>query len=279
MFEVARSLQPGSKLCTNASIRKLRIKLLSRTALRLLPVKPRVSLQKGRVLSAPNEPEHSTGDDVDGTDVPEEIEAALEELFQALQDRDTVVRWSAAKGVARISERLPAEFTGQVVDTVLGLFSIHSIAIASVYDMPAIAESTWHGACLCCAEFLRRGLIVNNRLADAITWMIKALYFDIRKGAHSIGSNVRDAATYALWSLPRAYGATIIAPFAERLAQNLVSISAYDREINIRRAASAAFQEYVGRTVCGADMSCRELQFNLNAPGRLCSWDRCFRKD
>jgi hypothetical protein len=42
---------------------------------------------EGRVLSAPNEPEHSTGDDVDGTDVPEEIEAALEELFQALQDR------------------------------------------------------------------------------------------------------------------------------------------------------------------------------------------------
>ena len=88
--------------------------------------------------------------------------------------QDTVVRWSAAKGVARISERLPAEFTGQVVDTVIGLFSIHSIAMASVYDMPAIAESTWHGACLCCAEFLRRGLIVNDQLADAITWMIKA---------------------------------------------------------------------------------------------------------
>ena len=48
MFEAARSLQPESKLCTNASIRKLRIKLLSRTALRLLPVKPRVSLQKGK---------------------------------------------------------------------------------------------------------------------------------------------------------------------------------------------------------------------------------------
>ena len=88
--------------------------------------------------------------------------------------QDTVVRWSAAKGVARISERLPVEFTQQVVDTVIGLFSIHSIAIASLYDMPAIAESTWHGACLSCAEFLRRGLIASDRLADAITWMIKA---------------------------------------------------------------------------------------------------------
>ncbi|KAI9465506.1 TBCD protein [Lactarius psammicola] len=232
LFETARSLQPDSTLCTNASIRKLRIKLLSRTALCLLPAKPRVSLQRGRVLSARNEPEHSTSDSDDGSDVPEEIEVVLEELFRSLTGQsklseDTVVRWSAAKSVARISERLPAEFTQQVVDTVIGLFSVHSIAIASLYDMPAIAESTWHGACLSCAEFLRRGLIANDQLADAITLDDQsecALYFDIRKGAHSIGSNVRDAAT------------------------NLVSVSTYDREISIRRAASAAFQEYVGRT-------------------------------
>jgi tubulin-specific chaperone D len=86
------------------------------------------------------------------------------------------VRWSAAKGVARISERLPAEFTSQVVDTIVGLFSIHSIAIASLYDMPAIAESTWHGACLSCAELLRRGLIANDRLTGVIDWMIKVTH-------------------------------------------------------------------------------------------------------
>ena len=86
------------------------------------------------------------------------------------------MRWSAAKGVARISERLPREFTRQVVDTVIGLFSIHTIAIASLYDMPAIAESTWHGACLSCAEFLRRGLIPPDRLADVIDWMIKVIF-------------------------------------------------------------------------------------------------------
>ncbi|KAI0251997.1 TBCD protein [Lactifluus subvellereus] len=247
-FEAARSLRAGSTLCTNASIRKLRIKLLSRIALRLLPALPRVPLRKGRVLYGRNDFEHSTSENEDCVEVPEEIEAVLEELFQAVQDRDTVVRWSAAKGVARISERLPAEFTSQVVDTVIGLFSIHSIAIASLYDMPAIAESTWHGACLSCAELLRRGLIANDRLTDVIDWMIKALYFDIRKGAHSIGSNVRDAAAYALWSLPRAYDASTIAPFADKLAKSLVSVSAYDREVHIRRAASAAFQEYVGRT-------------------------------
>jgi tubulin-specific chaperone D len=58
---------------------------------------------------------------------------------------------------------------------VIGLFSIHSIAIASLYDMPAIAESTWHGACLSCAELLRRRLIARDRLADVVDWMIKVI--------------------------------------------------------------------------------------------------------
>jgi len=89
------------------------------------------------------------------------------------------VRWSAAKAVARISERLPAEFTHQVVDTVIGLFSIHSIAIASLYDMPAIAESTWHGACLSCAELLRRRLIARDRLTAVVDWMIKVIIYPI----------------------------------------------------------------------------------------------------
>jgi hypothetical protein len=145
-------------------------------------------------LYVTNESDHSEDEGEDDAEVPEEIETVLEDLFQGLQDRvgsrtifrkaihtcacqDTVVRWSAAKGVARISERLPREFTRQVVDTVIGLFSIHTIAFASLYDMPAIAESTWHGACLSCAELLRRGLIPHDRLADVIDWMIKVISY------------------------------------------------------------------------------------------------------
>ncbi|CDO71460.1 hypothetical protein BN946_scf184909.g54 [Trametes cinnabarina] len=114
--------------------------------------------------------------------------------------------------------------------------------------MPSVGESTWHGACLACAEVARRGLIPDERLTELIGWLSKALYFDIRKGAHSVGSNVRDAASYVLWSLARAQSVEALKPHAVNLARHLVTVSLFDREVHIRRAASAAFQEYVGRT-------------------------------
>ncbi|KAG5635354.1 hypothetical protein H0H81_011555 [Sphagnurus paluster] len=233
-------------LSSNAVVRKFRIKLLSRAALRLLPA-PLIGRRKGRVL---------TGNDINedcvqelNIDVPEEVEQVLEQLFEALQDRDTIVRWSAAKGVARISERLPLEFADQVLETIMGLFSIHSITAASLYDLPATAESPWHGACLACAEMARRSLVASKRLPELIEWLSKALYFDLRKGAHSIGANVRDAAAYVLWALARTQDPASLESYSQNLARHLTTVALYDREIHIRRAASAAFQEHVGRNV------------------------------
>jgi len=79
--------------------------------------------------------------------------------------------------------------------------------------------------------------------------VLQALYFDLRKGAHSIGSNVRDAAAYVLWALARTQNSNALVPHAEKLAQRLMAVALFDREVHIRRAASAAFQEHVGRTV------------------------------
>ncbi len=111
--------------------------------------------------------------DEDDVDVPEEAESVLEDLFKALRDKDTVVRYSAAKGVARIAERLPADFAEQVLEQVLHLFAIHSAGIATIYDLPSIAEATWHGACLACAEMARRGLIPDERLSELVGWLYK----------------------------------------------------------------------------------------------------------
>ncbi len=55
--------------------------------------------------------------------VPQEIEALLEQLLSGLKDSDTVVRWSAAKGVGRVTARLPLELADDVVGSALELLS------------------------------------------------------------------------------------------------------------------------------------------------------------
>ena len=161
-----------------------------------------VTSPPGRVLVEENAVQSANKSVEDNIDVPEEEDAILEQLFGALQDRvclrlilfglssvyfqDTVVRWSAAKGVARISERLPSEFAEQVLETILGLYSIHSAAIASLYDVPPIAESTWHGACLSCAEIARRGLVPSDKLPDLVQWLSKVSIVVMTPGDHML---------------------------------------------------------------------------------------------
>lgn len=124
-------------------------------------------------------------------DVPEEMEGILDDLFQAVQDKvlgvgprllkraysecfqDTVVRWAAAKGIGRISERLPSDFAGQVLETVMSHFAIHSVGVTTIYEMPSIAEPTWQGACLTCAEMARRGLVSDEHLPVLLEWLSK----------------------------------------------------------------------------------------------------------
>lgn len=244
-LEIINAINDTISLSGNTLLRKMRTKLMSRMATRLLPT-PKVR-RRGRLLEDSSLPGQ---DEVfpDEYEIPETVETLLQSLFDTLQDKDTIVRWSAAKGVARIAERLPRDFASQILDTVMDMFSIHSVAAATLYDLPAIAESTWHGAALACAEIARRGLVTSDQLPTLIEWISKALYFDLRKGAHSIGSNVRDAAAYGLWSLARTQNVALLQPHSNDLARRLVTVALFDREIHIRRAASAAFQEHVGRT-------------------------------
>lgn len=249
LMEISEAISSSEALMGNTLMRKYRTKLLSRIGLRLVPPRRTFTRLKMRALddSGNEDASQDHDNDDDEIDIPEELDGVLDALLKAVQDRDTVVRWSAAKGIGRLSERLPNDFSSQVLENVLYLFSIHIIAGASVYDLPSIAEATWHGACLASAEIARRGLVPPTILPKLLDWLSQALYFDIRKGAHSIGSNVRDAAAYVIWALARAQDRSSFSPHAQQLAQNLVSVSLFDRDVSIRRAASAAFQEHVGR--------------------------------
>lgn len=52
-------------------------------------------------------------------DIPDELEDIVEALLCGLRDRDTVVRWSSAKGIGRITERLTQDLGKHVCACVL----------------------------------------------------------------------------------------------------------------------------------------------------------------
>ena len=47
--------------------------------------------------------------------MPESMEEVIEELLVGLKDKDTVVRWSAAKGIGRVTGRLPQDLADEVL--------------------------------------------------------------------------------------------------------------------------------------------------------------------
>uniref|UniRef100_A0A8D2PL24 Tubulin-specific chaperone D n=1 Tax=Zosterops lateralis melanops TaxID=1220523 RepID=A0A8D2PL24_ZOSLA len=144
-------------------------------------------------------------------------------------------RWSAAKGIGRITGRLPKELADDVIGSLLDCFSFQE------------TDNAWHGGCLALAELGRRGLLLPSRISDVVPVMLKALTYDEKRGACSVGSNVRDAACYVCWAFARAYEPAELIPFINHISSALVIAAVFDRDVNCRRAASAAFQENVGR--------------------------------
>ena len=230
-------------------IRLLATKLAQRIALLFLPQR-QISWRYNRGSRTLDDlkPEKDRGDSpkVNQTfevnlEVPEIIEDIIDIQLKCLTDKDTIVRWSAAKGIGRISARLPSDFVEDVLEAVLeeSVLAEQSINTASAY----------HGVCLCLAELSRRGLITQQELAIVVPFITdKALQYDEKKSStHSVGSNVRDAACYVCWAFARAYQPEVMKPHVNSIAGKLLAIATMDREVNCRRAASAAFQENVGR--------------------------------
>ncbi|KAG6437798.1 hypothetical protein SASPL_102728 [Salvia splendens] len=168
-------------------------------------------------------------------DVPDVLEDIIELLLSGLRDTDTVVRWSAAKGIGRVASRLTYSLADEILSSVLELFS------------PSEGDGSWHGGCLALGELARRGLLLPISFPKVVPVIIKALHYDIRRGPHSVGSHVRDAAAYVCWAFGRAYNHRDMKNVLEQVAPHLLTVACYDREVNCRRAAAAAFQENVGR--------------------------------
>ncbi|XP_067133607.1 tubulin-specific chaperone D [Centruroides vittatus] len=234
----------------NALVQKLMLKLIQRIGLSFMQSKlaawrySRGSRSLTANLISPNKPDntgmfnHTTEDKLEEEedyDIPGEIEDIIEQLLAGLRAKQTIVRWSSAKGIGRITSRLPWELAEDVISSVLELFCLGE------------SDTAWHGGCLALAELGRRGLIIPSLLEKVIPVILKALVYDELLGNYSVGAHIRDAACYVCWSFARAFEPVILKPYVKDIATALVVTSIFDREINCRRAASAAFQENVGR--------------------------------
>ncbi|KAM9943871.1 hypothetical protein ACTFIT_008452 [Dictyostelium discoideum] len=236
--------------------KKIFLKLLQRIAIIMLPpvsaswryqkiIKP--LLLKGELIKQINNNNNNNNNENNNEEgeeeeeeIPEEIDEILEEIMKSLKDKDTIIRWTSAKAIGRIVNLLPKDMGDQVIGLVIDqMFEKNEFIDAD--------PSAWHGGCLALAELARRGLLLPERLDVVVPLVIRALFFDIIKGTYSIGSHVRDSACYLCWALARTYHNSILSPYLLPICRNLVVVSLYDREINCRKSASAAFQEMVGR--------------------------------
>jgi len=233
-------------------LRKLAVKLAARAGALLLPAQAgdwRARRAARRLLgggaaggpAAPAPPEEAAA-----RAAAPALEPIFQMLLRGLGDGDTPVRWAAAKACARLAARLPGDLRASVAASALAAAD----AAAARQEDGAL-----HGALLALAELCRRGCLEGELLRRAQAPVAAALAFDLRRGAHSVGAHVRDAACFACWAAARAGGGSReeLARFARALAPPLLAAAALDREVNVRRAAAAAFQELAGRLGSGGD--------------------------
>lgn len=249
LWEQSILVAEGGTVGGSIIVRKLLVKLFARIGCAHLP--PRIATwryQRGKRLLVENLrggegvsslEEVSNTKECDLFEIPDQVEDAMDQLLRSLTDPATIVRWSAAKGIGRLTERLPGVCADDVLDAILCICSDPE------------RDKAWHGACLALAELARRGLLLPTRLGEVVPIVVCAIMYDVRRGQHSVGTHVRDASCYVCWAFARAYAPSVLRPFVKELSAALILTSLFDREVNCRRAASAAFQESVGRQ--GAD--------------------------
>ncbi|VVT45198.1 uncharacterized protein SAPINGB_P000670 [Magnusiomyces paraingens] len=182
--------------------------------------------------------------DDDGESPAELLDRLVEALFMRLSNPNVLVRHAAAKSIAVISTALPQDLQPDMVIAALDYFVIPQTEA----QMDAVDTAAWHGHLLLLAELVRRRIEVPDwpRVQEVVEFSLRFTQLRLTRVE---GAGVRDAACFVAWSLFRSQQ---FVPQAQNLAGCLVYAACTDSEIGIRRAASAALQEGVGRLAAGA---------------------------
>ena len=193
------------------------------------------------------------------------LEDVIDFLLRSLGDRDTPVRYAAAKAISLIIQELDSAMGHEVIQAVLDTFKEDMPRSGSALDFRTANPLKWHGLTLALSHALFKRTASPQQLPDIVNALFAALQFQQRTATGSfVGANVRDAANFGIWSLSRRYttdellaveSSTLNAlsqsnmrvSVIQALGIQLILSACLDPEGNIRRGSSAALQELVGR--------------------------------
>ncbi|KAJ2905436.1 hypothetical protein MKZ38_005534 [Zalerion maritima] len=219
--------------------------------------------------------------DDSGTEI---IEYTISYLLESLADNDTPVRLAASKALSIIALKLDPQMASEVIQAVLESLVKNVLYKASAIhpsgpptrDMTNVDPLEWHGLMLTLSHLLYRRSPPAENLAEIVSALLTGLAFERRgMGGGSIGTNVRDASCFGMWAMARRYTTAELLvvetptftywpqdqdgskcndeshnatpSVLQVLASELTVAASLDSAGNIRRGASAALQELIGR--------------------------------
>lgn len=173
------------------------------------------------------------------------INRIIEQLLSSLRDMDKMVRWPAAKGIAQITRAASLELFSSNVSVVQETILMF---LLDLFNKNLEDEFAWHGGCLCLAELAAclglgaHELLLTNAsyLSKFVSILLDALVFDKKQGSQ--GNSVRDSASNVCRTFAQFFTSETLSPFTHQIVTRLLAVVLFDREINCRRSAMAAFK-------------------------------------
>ncbi|KAE8165313.1 tubulin folding cofactor D C terminal-domain-containing protein [Aspergillus tamarii] len=210
------------------------------------------------------------------------LEDTIDHFLVALADKDTPVRFAASKALSIITLKLDRDMGTEVIEAVTGsleeniLYENSDGTIITPFEarrigmnntkrnLSAVDAQRWQGLILTLGHLLFRRAPPTNQLLNILQPLVSGLDFEQRSSTgSSVGTGVRDASCFGIWAISRKYttqellsldAQTISTSTSQKessilqmLATELICAACVDPSGNIRRGASAALQELIGR--------------------------------
>lgn len=181
----------------------------------------------------------------------EVMENIIEGLISVIDHKDTIVRFCVARQFVRVCKVLDPELQEQVLEQVLGMLEIEAdfdafSDICLQHDLVNI--DLFHGVLIVISELLRNRFVPLCYVRFIISVVSKTIFLEQARLNFSVGSNVRDASCFVIWSLVKKYTTQEIDSSVWRKCFELLMMgSLFDKELVVRRASCAVLQELVGR--------------------------------